>query len=184
MTADEPHVLFVFVDGLGIGLADAATNPCTSPTLSIFDTFADLPRREPVPFGGRVLGLPADLGMPGKPQSATGQTVLFTGENAAELVGGHLWAFPHQALRDVIDEHSLFRAVSARGWRATFANAYRPEFFTTPYEEAGAECIARLRGMFAFAVWDSRRGILLLGRDRLGIKPLYYTEQGGRLVFA
>jgi asparagine synthase (glutamine-hydrolysing) len=51
------------------------------------------------------------------------------------------------------------------------------------YEDAGDACVSELRGMFAFAVWDLRRKRLLLARDRLGIKPLYYTDRGGRLVF-
>jgi len=51
------------------------------------------------------------------------------------------------------------------------------------YEEYGAECVTHLRGMFAFAVWDRLTQSLLLARDRLGIKPLYYAERDGRLVF-
>jgi asparagine synthase (glutamine-hydrolysing) len=52
------------------------------------------------------------------------------------------------------------------------------------YEERGVRLVDELRGMFAFAVWDTRRRRLLLGRDRLGIKPLYYTVADGRLLFA
>jgi asparagine synthase (glutamine-hydrolysing) len=52
------------------------------------------------------------------------------------------------------------------------------------YEEYGESFVSRLRGMFAVAVWDSRRRKLLLARDRLGIKPLYYWEGGGSFVFA
>ncbi len=52
------------------------------------------------------------------------------------------------------------------------------------YEEMGEECVHALRGMFALAIWDARRHQLFVARDRLGIKPLYYTQVGDQLLFA
>ncbi len=52
------------------------------------------------------------------------------------------------------------------------------------YEEHGWECVSRLRGMFAFALWDARKRVLVLARDRLGIKPLFFRYDRERIVFA
>lgn len=51
------------------------------------------------------------------------------------------------------------------------------------YDRYGVNCVDHLRGMFAFALWDEREQRLLIGRDRLGKKPLYYAEQNGTLLF-
>jgi asparagine synthase (glutamine-hydrolysing) len=58
------------------------------------------------------------------------------------------------------------------------------EVILKAYHHWGADCVRHLHGMFAFAVWDWRARRLFLARDRLGIKPLYYTRDGARLRFA
>jgi asparagine synthase (glutamine-hydrolysing) len=64
-----------------------------------------------------------------------------------------------------------------------FTSATDSEVIVHGYEEWGDDCVNRLNGMFAFALWDRRQQRLLLARDRYGIKPLYYWQQGQTLVF-
>lgn len=64
-----------------------------------------------------------------------------------------------------------------------FATAGDGETILHLYEELGTECFAHLNGMFAIALWDSNKRRLVIARDRLGQKPLYYAHQDGRLAF-
>jgi asparagine synthase (glutamine-hydrolysing) len=68
--------------------------------------------------------------------------------------------------------------------RHQFRTASDTEVILHLYEEHGTGLLEHLRGMFAFALWDRRRRRLLLVRDRIGIKPLYYLNEPGRLAFA
>ena len=108
------RVLLIFVDGLGIGPLSPATNPLCS---GAAPTLAGLLQSHAVP-------LDATLGLPGLPQSATGQTALLTGVNAAEAVGRHVEGFPRSALRKIIRTDNIFRKLVDRNKTATFANAY------------------------------------------------------------
>ena len=72
--------------------------------------------------------------------------------------------------------------LASRGHR--FRSSSDTEVILHLYEEYGDRCVEKLRGMFAFAIWDARAEKLLLARDRLGIKPLYYTALAEKLVFA
>jgi hypothetical protein len=142
----EKHVVLVFVDGLGLGPADSPANPLAHPDLHLLSNFlppgwtpplaGGRPPRLPaveragvLPHPGGVVATDASLGLPGLPQSATGQTTILTGVNAGEAVGRHLYGFPNRTLRTIIAGSSVLRLVGDAGGRASFANAYRPRFF-------------------------------------------------------
>ena len=77
---------------------------------------------------------------------------------------------------------SLRHDLSARGH--TFKTLCDTEVIVHAYEEYGLDFVRHFNGMFAFALWDSSRQRLVLARDRIGIKPLYYAETDLSLIFA
>ena len=83
---------------------------------------------------------------------------------------------------EIYNHPELREQLLARGH--VFRSRSDTETVVHAYEEWGEDCVSHLNAMFAFAIWDSRRQLLLLARDRLGIKPLHYFEDGGRLLFA
>ena len=84
---------------------------------------------------------------------------------------------------EVFNHVEIREALAAEG--VGFDSSCDTEVVLKAYVRWGADCLSRFRGMFAFAIWDARERTLFLARDRLGIKPLYYTERpGGGLVFA
>ena len=82
---------------------------------------------------------------------------------------------------EIYNAPALTRALEARGHRLRTRSDV--EVIAHLYEEQGVDVAAKLDGMFAFALWDAKAHRLLLGRDRVGIKPLYLTRLGDRLVW-
>ena len=83
---------------------------------------------------------------------------------------------------EILNFHELRRSLEQRG--VGFSTRCDTEVILRAYEADGPACIASLRGMFAFALWDEREHSCLLARDRFGIKPLYYHHDARRLTFA
>ncbi|HXW05836.1 MAG TPA: asparagine synthase (glutamine-hydrolyzing) [Vicinamibacterales bacterium] len=82
---------------------------------------------------------------------------------------------------EIYDHADTRRELESRGHR--YRTRSDTETIVHAYEQWGDACVERLRGMFAFAIWDAPKRRLLLARDRLGVKPLYWTLAGGRLIF-
>lgn len=83
---------------------------------------------------------------------------------------------------EIFNHHELRRELRAGGHR--FATGSDCETILHLYEERGLEFVNALNGDFALALWDRRRRRLVLARDRVGVRPLYWTQAGGRLLFA
>ncbi|MBZ5638704.1 MAG: peptidase [Acidobacteriia bacterium] len=114
------RTLLLFFDGIGIGRDDPEANPFAAVGARRLSLLAG---RAPDPScSSRALD--ATLGVPGLPQSATGQTTLLTGVNAARLVGRHVSGVPGPSLRGVLERESLFVRLVRGGRKPTFANAY------------------------------------------------------------
>jgi asparagine synthase (glutamine-hydrolysing) len=83
---------------------------------------------------------------------------------------------------EILNHRELRRELEARG--AVFRTECDTEVLLHSYRREGPDFVKRLRGMFAIALWDRRRRLLMLARDRFGIKPLYYELGKGRIAFA
>ncbi len=124
-------LFYLFIDGLGLG-ADEKRNPVRYLFRELMGENPLVKRERSCFFPGGVI-VPTDpvLGVPGIPQSATGQTSLFTGINAQGLLGHHLTAFPNERLVSLIKEKSLLKILNEGGIGVTSANMYTNEFFSS-----------------------------------------------------
>ncbi len=129
------HVLVVFLDGVGLGDDDPAVNPLARADTPALHNLLD-GRRLIRTNGGTssaqasLVALDAQLGVPGLPQSGTGQTTLLTGINAPALLGRHDGPYPNRQLRDLLANGNLFRHLLTSGRPVAFANAYSDGFLS------------------------------------------------------
>jgi hypothetical protein len=129
------RVIVVFLDGVGLGAADPEANPFMHvdlPTMQALLGVSHLTRDAAVAGTeterATLLGLDAQLGVPGLPQSATGQTAILTGRNAPATLGEHYGPYPNQALREMLAQESIFKVLLQAGLPVAYANAYPTHF--------------------------------------------------------
>ena len=105
-----------------------------------------------------------------------------------DLEGGHQPIFNEDRSKCIIFNGEIYNFIELRDQLLSkghrFSTRTDTETILHAYEEWGEKCVERLRGMFAFAIWDIKKKKLFLARDRLGIKPLFYAEHKGRFYFA
>jgi hypothetical protein len=121
----------LFVDGVGLAPAGGENLLAGEPTPTLRRLLGGPLVAERVgraAAGSALAALDATLGVDGLPQSATGQTALFTGVNAAAAIGRHVSAFPGPRLRSLIRQHGLLGQLREAGRCATFANAYTASY--------------------------------------------------------
>jgi hypothetical protein len=176
------RVLFIFLDGVGLGEDDPRINPFSH---------ANTPRLDAL-LGGKKLfaatapaesdratlvPLDPNLGVAGLPQSATGQAALLTGLNVPAMVGEHYGPKPNPRIAEIIREDNIFKRLIRAGKSAALLNAYPPRYFH------GLESGKRLLSAIPLAVTSS--GLHLLTKDdfyRQEAMSADFTGEGWRTM--
>lgn len=139
---EAEHIIFVFLDGVGLGPSEPDINPFAAYDYPAFEALADGHRwteESPKVVENDHVFLPVDanLGVDGLPQSGTGQAALFSGKNCPKIAGRHYGPFPHSTSKPVLKEHNVFvqlRKLGAPVDKLVFANAYPERFFVHAWE--------------------------------------------------
>lgn len=173
------YVHLFFLDGVGLGGADPDINPFVTANLPHLTGLLGenwYLTREPI-LTGRASLVPTDanLGLPHKPQSATGQATILTGRNVPRLVGEHYGPKPNPAVQAVIAEGTLFQEVVDAGGQAALI---------TPYPQGYFDAVARgKRLLSAVPLAATQAGLSLMNADDLrngrAVSP-GFTGQGWR----
>ncbi len=127
------HILTLFLDGIGLGPNDPATNPfavMNAPTLEKLAGGQRWLETTPYTETDRAIFIPTDasLGIAGRPQSATGQAAIVTGKNVSALIGEHYGPRPTPEIRAIMDEGNIFKSLIAHEKQAAMINPFPPQF--------------------------------------------------------
>ncbi len=113
-------MIFIFLDGTGIG-EPSTSNPFYNSNCDYLPFFG---KEISLPDGTPVKPIDPLMGVEGIPQSATGQTTIYTGNNIPKIIGSHMGSFPNKAMRKIIKETNIFKGLKNRGLNPMFLNSY------------------------------------------------------------
>lgn len=124
-------IFYFFIDGIGFGEDDETINPFAKYAKGFFLPLAkkSLPKNSKL-NSAKYLQTDASMGVKGLPQSATGQTAIWTGIKAPEILNRHVSGYPSFTLRKIINELSCMKVLEERDKKVAFLNAYSPVYFT------------------------------------------------------
>jgi 2,3-bisphosphoglycerate-independent phosphoglycerate mutase len=128
------RVLFIFLDGVGLGRDDPEINPFTRAKMPVMSGMLGGKNltADAIPFlseQAEFLALDSCLGVDGIPQSATGQATLMTGLNVPAIIGEHYGPKPNPQIAEIIKRDNVFKRVIAAGKKAALLNAYPSRYF-------------------------------------------------------
>lgn len=176
------RVLFIFLDGIGLGENDPAINPFARAKMPRLNTLLDGRSllREAAPFHGEhasLLAIDPAVGVSGLPQSATGQAILLTGMNIPAELGYHYGPKPNREVAVFLNDGTLFSRFTKEGKNTALLNAYPPRYFQ------GIDSGKRLYSSIPLAVTNA--GLPLFRHDALyegRALSADFTGEGWRLM--
>jgi 2,3-bisphosphoglycerate-independent phosphoglycerate mutase len=204
-------ILFIFLDGVGLGNDDPDINPFIRAVMPTMDHLLEgnkiIAKDHHNSIDNRLIlvntedasliALDACLGVDGMPQSASGQASLMTGKNVSAILGFHDGPKPNPEIIDIIEQGSLFSHLNRGVYRSTLLNAYPPRYFEsleTGYKLPGVIALsAKLAGIQLKTLEDLYRREAISAdftaqgwRDRLGFDdaPLLTLNQAGERLYA
>lgn len=176
------RVLFLFLDGIGLGENNQGINPFANANMPRLTELLDgrLLVKESAPFHGErasLIAVDAAVGVAGLPQSATGQAILLTGKNISKELGYHYGPKPNPAVAEYLKDDTLFSNFAKVGKKAALLNAYPPRYFD------GIDSGKRLYSSIPLAVTSA--GIPLFRHDDLFAGRAFsadFTGEGWRTM--